>query len=232
MGANAGKERPDHATKPRRFGPSRAIVQAAQGQVENQVVAQIRTILGRPRATLQDAANLAGAPDDALVTVAVLPMHGSRIIEIQVESPSVKLRILLYRRFDGKPILEDDQIDVSEEIQRQGHGARLIGRQVEHAIRLGVAEIRGYATRDDQTGDVGYWVWPLFGFDGRLPEKVLDRLPLDLAGARRVNDLILTSPGRLWWFENGESINVAFDLGPHSPNLRWFRGYLRRKGLP
>jgi hypothetical protein len=188
--------------------------------------------LGRPRATIQDAANLAGAPDDALVTVAVIPRHGSRIIEIQGESQAFRLRMLLYRRFDGRPILENDQVDVSEELQRRGHGTRILGRQVEHAIRLGVAEIQGYATRDDQTGDVGYWVWPVFGFDGVLPEKILRKLPPELVRARRVNDLLQTKQGRQWWFKNGDSISVAFHLRPRSPNLRWFRAYLRRKGLP
>jgi GNAT superfamily N-acetyltransferase len=226
------KERPDHASKPRRFGPSKAKVQAAHGQAEDEVVAQIRTILGRPRATLPDAANLAGAPDDAVVTVAVIPMHGSRIIEIQAENVAVNLRILLYRRFDGKPILEDDQIDVSEELQRQGHGARLIGRQVEHAIRLGVAEILTYAVRNDEAGDVGYWVWPLLGFDGRLPREVIERLPADLSSAQRVSELMKFEPGQSWWRSNGDPINLVFDLGPNSLDLRHFRGYLRQKGLP
>jgi hypothetical protein len=129
-------------------------------------------------------------------------------------------------------ILEGDQIDVSEDFQRGGHGARPLGRQVEHAIRLGVAEIRRYARRNDQTGDVGYWVWPLFGFDGNLPGTILDRLPPDLAAVRRVSELIRTDAGRGWWFEHGDSITVILDLGPRSPSLRRFRGYLRRKGLP
>jgi hypothetical protein len=232
MGANAGKERPDYARKPRRFGPSRASVQAAEGQAENQVVAQMRSILGRHRATLQDTANLAGAPDDAYVRAVVIPMHGSRIIEIQVESPSVRLRVLLYRRFDGKPVLEDDQVDVVSAFQHQGHGTRILGRQVEQAIRLGIAEIRPYAIRDDRTGDIGYFVWPILGFDARLSQEILDKLPPDLIEARTVGDLIGTGEGRNWWLEHGDDINVTFDLRTKSPALRRLRAYLRRKGLP
>jgi GNAT superfamily N-acetyltransferase len=232
MGTDAKRDRPDDSRKPRRFGPSKAVVQAAEGQTEDQIVSVMRSLLGRTRATLREAANLAGAPDDAQVTVAVIPRHGRRIIEIRAESDLIDLRALLYRRLDGKAILEDDQIDVSEEFQRRGHGARLIGRQVEHAIRLGVAEIRGYAIRNDVTGDVGYWVWPLFGFDGNLPGAILDRLPPDLVGVRRVNDLIQTRDGRNWWMENGDSMTVVLDLKPRSPSLRWLRDYLRRKGLP
>jgi hypothetical protein len=195
-------------------------------------VALLRSLLGRPRATIQDAANLAGAPDDALVTVSIIPRHGSRIIEIEGESSTIQFRILLYRRFDGKPILENDEIDVSEELQRGGRGARLIGRQVEQAIRLGVAEIRTYAVRDDRTGDVEYWVWPLLGFDGWLPREIVERLPADLSTARRVRELVGSHPGQAWWRANGDSINLVFDLGPKSLALRHLRDYLRRKGLP
>jgi GNAT superfamily N-acetyltransferase len=232
MGKDARSERPDRARKSRRFGPSKASVQMAPGQTQARVVSVMRSILGRPRATLREAANLAGASDDARVTVAVIPRHGRRIIEIRAESDIIEVRVLLYRGLDEKAILEDDQIDVSEEFQRRGSGTRLIGRQVEHAIRLGIAEIRGYATRNDQMGDVGYWVWPLLGFDGSLPGAILDRLPPDLARARRVNDLIRTGEGRNWWMDNGDSMTVVLDLKPRSPSLRQFRDYLRRKGLP
>jgi GNAT superfamily N-acetyltransferase len=225
------KERPDHARKLRRFGLSKAKVQPAQGQTEDQVVALIRTILGRPRATLQDAANLVGAPDDALVTIAVIPLHGSRIVEIQAESTSVKLRILLYRRFDGNPILENDRIDVLEGHQRQGIGARILARQVEHAIRLGVVGIQGYAVRDDKMGYVGYWVWPVLGFDGNLVREVLDKLPSEFATARKVSHLMSSEQGRRWWFENGDSLSVNLDLRPRSEGLRWLRTYLRGKNL-
>jgi GNAT superfamily N-acetyltransferase len=167
-----------------------------------------------------------------LVTGAVIPLHGSRIIEIQAESASINLRILLYRRFDRKPILENDQIDVREGHQRQGIGARLLGRQVEHAIRLGVVAIRGYAARDERNGVVGYRVWPLLGFDGIIPRELHDRLPRELADARNVSDLMTSQQGQQWWIENGDSIVVTFDLRARSRALRRFRAYLRWKGLP
>jgi GNAT superfamily N-acetyltransferase len=232
MATIAKREQPDHSRKPLGFGRSQARVQVAPGQTESQIVALMRSLLGRPRATIRDAANLAGAPDEAVVTVAVIPMHGRHIIEIQGESQAVRLRVLLYRRFDGRPILENDQIDVLKSHRRKGIGARLLGRQVEQAIRLGVAEIRGYAVRDDRTGDIGYWVWPLLGFDGTLSRQTLDRLPLGLAEARRISDLTRDESGRQWWHLHGDSTTVTFDLKPGSRDLRRFRAYLRRKGLP
>jgi GNAT superfamily N-acetyltransferase len=219
MGTDAMRERPDQARKPRRFGPSRAIIQAAAGQTEVQVVSVMRSLLGRPRATLQEAANLAGAPDDALVEV------------IHARNPSASLRILLYRRFDGKPILENEQIDVVEGRRGLGTGTALLSRQVEQAKRLGIAEIQAYAVRNDRIGDVGYLVCPLLGFEGTLSQDILDRLLETLSGARRLSDLVGTEEGRQWWRENGDSIAVVFDLAPHSRAVRWLRAYLRRKGL-
>jgi GNAT superfamily N-acetyltransferase len=232
MGTDAMRERPNESRKPRRFGPSQAKVEVAPGQTEAQVLTVMRSILGRPRATLRDAANLAGASDDARVTVAVIPRHGRRIIEIRAESDLIELRALLYQGLDDKPILEDDQIDVREEFQCRGHGARLIGRQVEHAIRLGLVETRAYAVRDDRMGYVGYWVWPLLGFDGPLPGEIRLTLPASLSSARRVRDLLLSEVGQALWHEHGDSVSLVFDLRSNSPDLRHFRGYLRRKGLP
>ena len=113
-----------------------------------------------------------------------------------------------------------------------GQGASLLGRQVEQAIRLGVAEIRAYAVRDDQMGYVGYWVWPLLGFDWPLSGEVRRRLPADLASARRLSDLMQTHSGQDWWREHGHPVSLVFDLSTNSPAVRHLQYYLRWKGLP
>jgi GNAT superfamily N-acetyltransferase len=232
MGTEARRERPDEARNPRRFGPSKAVVRPALGQSEELIRSVLRSLLGRPRATLRDAASLAGAPDDAVVTVGVIPMHGRRILEIRAESEVIVLRVLLYRGTEGKIILENEQVDVGEGFQRQGHGARLIGRQVEHATRLGIAEIRAYAVRDDEMRYVGYRVWPLLGFDGPLPGEMRRNLPPDLSDARRISDLMRSRSGQDWWHEYGDSVSLTLDLTPTGPALRRLRSYFRRKGLP
>lgn len=126
------------------------------------------------------------------------------------------MRILLYQRFDGKPILENDQFDVIEGRRGQGTGAGVLGRQVEQARRLGVVEIPGYAARDDRLGDIGYLVWPLLGFDAILPRDLLDRLPRHLSGAHKLSDLVRTVEGREWSRENGDSTAVFLDMAPRS----------------
>src|SRR5262245_270982 len=73
----------------------------AEGQTETQVVAVMRSLLGRPRANLQDAASLAGALDDARVTAAVISRHGRRIIGVVAESPLLRIEVLLSTRSDG-----------------------------------------------------------------------------------------------------------------------------------
>ncbi len=229
MGKDLPRERPDRASNPRKFGPSQASVHVAPGQTEGQVVSVMRSILGRPRAALREAANLAGAPDDAMVEVSVVPRHGRRAIQIRAENAATNLRILLYQGFDGKRIVENEQIDVTETRRGQGIGTRQLARQVEQARRLGIAEIQGYAARNDETGDVGYLVWPLLGFEGVLPRDILERLPDNLSAARRVSELIQDVDGRRWWREHGDSLAVFFDLGPRSRAVRWLRAYLRRK---
>ncbi len=63
-----------------------------------------------------------GAPDDARVTVAVVPPHGRRIFQIRADSDLIEPRLFLDRGPVGRVILEDDQIDVSEDFQRRGYG--------------------------------------------------------------------------------------------------------------
>jgi hypothetical protein len=232
LGKDAKGDRPDEAWKSRRFGPSKAGVRAAPGQTETQVIAVMRSLLGRPRANRQDAASLAGAPDDARVTVAVISRHGRRIIGVVAESPLLRIEVLLSTRSDGKPVLDDELIDVVPAAQRQGLGTQFLGCQLEQALRLGIAEIRAYAIRGDQGGDVGYRVWPILGFDGSLPRGVIDELPPELTAARRVSELMETREGREWWIRNGDDISLTFDLSPNSPALRRFRTYLRLKGFP
>ena len=229
---NAKRDLLDYARKPLGFGRSRARVQVAQGQTGSQIVALMRSLLGRPRATIQDAANLAGAPDDAVVTASIAALHGQRIIEIVVENPIIRIKVLLYQSADARPVLDDDTVDVTPALQQQGYGTDFLGRQVEQAIRLGIVEIRAYAVRDDRIGDVGYRVWPIFGFDAHLPREIIARLSPELATARKVSDLMKIRKGREWWIKNGDDINLTFDLRPNSPALRRFRAYLRRKDFP
>ncbi|MHB1560699.1 MAG: hypothetical protein ACYC61_24865 [Isosphaeraceae bacterium] len=42
----------------------------------------MRSILGRPRAALREAANLAGVPDAAVVEVSVIPRDGRQAIQV------------------------------------------------------------------------------------------------------------------------------------------------------
>jgi GNAT superfamily N-acetyltransferase len=73
-------------------------------------------------------------------------MHGRRIIEVVAENPLIRIKVLLQTRLDGKPVLVDELIDVVPVAQRHGLGTHFLGRQVEHAARLGIAEIRAYVS--------------------------------------------------------------------------------------
>lgn len=112
----------------------------------------------------------------------------------------------------------------------QGIGGKLFATQVEAAYRTGVSRIATYASRQDGPGGyIGYKVWPKFGYDAPLDGY---DLPESLAGAETVLDLYETSEGQAWWEENGDSIDMSFDLSPGSRSMEIFNAYQRKKGRP
>jgi GNAT superfamily N-acetyltransferase len=205
---------------PPEFGPSKARVVTTGGEDETRQA--VRSVLGR-RARLSDVASAVGAPDDATVTIKV---RGDRL-EVAMDDPQE--RYLAYRTIerdgDGRIVIRNDAILVLPEYQGQGIGAAIFGRQVEQASRLKVDRIEARAERSPR--HVGYHVWPKLGFDGPIPPKLINRLPAELAGARRLSDLMATRAGRDWWRAHGDTVNVAFDLAPGSTSRQLLDAYLR-----
>ena len=114
-----------------------------------------------------------------------------------------------------------------EDMRRRGLGLRIFHRQLENAKTLGIRRIETIAGRRD--GENGYYTWPRFGFDGPLPEKIKEKLPLGLEHAHSVLDLIDCEKGRLWWREHGDTIDVAFDVAEGSRSRKVFERYVRNK---
>jgi len=171
-------------------------------------------------------AGLAGAPDDARVEL------GTWQDELSLElgdSREGQYRGYLYVRRRGPALVMFNaglQI-LHSGMQRWGWGLRVFHRQLENATVLGIARIEAVAGRRDDEN--GYYTWPRFGFEGRLPRKIQARLPPSLACARTVLDLMESDHGRLWWQRHGCTIRVVFDLADGSRSREVFRRYVDEK---
>ena len=97
--------------------------------------------------------------------------------------------------------------------------------------KLGVVRMELSAARNDNPKylQVGYSVWPKFGFDGPLEPGRAAALPPSLAGAWRLSDLLATPEGRDWWEKHGWSIHLEFDMTPGSRSWQTWRADVERK---
>lgn len=225
-----GAAPPPTPNRPPSFGPTRAEVQVEDlsGAADGPTVTALehaRQILGRP-VSLLDLASLAGAPDDARVTVqAESPFR----LTLRVDGPGYEAERKLINLGRG-PYLWNEWFAVTDPARRgKGLGRAVFGRQVETATRLGVQEIRTVAGGGPGQDQNGYYTWPRFGYDAPLPERIAARLPESLRPAARLSDLMRTPEGRQWWKDHGEAMEVRFDLGTGSLSRRVWDQYLATK---
>ena len=226
----ARPERPDVARKPtRRKGPldvpafpaSNATV-APGGALATHRAADVRRaiagVLG-PETTSQRLASLVGAPDDAVVEVMGAP--GSSFVRYSVKHPAFDAFHGTFEKTpEGRVVHKIDRLDVVPERQARGYGARVHGRQVYWGGKHGLDRLTVVASRADN--DVGFSVWPRFGYDGPIPESIRRTMPEDLRRFATLRDLLDDPEGRRWWLVNGDTIKLAFDLKPGSQDrMRW-----------
>lgn len=125
-----------------------------------------------------------------------------------------------------------------------GIGLEMFGRQVENATLNGVSHIetdaagqfvpgpdpnRSYASLN------GYYTWPRFGYDAKVPAASYRRLPRDLkvrvdAAGGNVRGLMSDDKGRKWWLRHGQVLPGArFDLTPGSYSQRTLAAYIAER---
>ena len=183
-----------------------------------------REVLGRVPDDA-DVAALAGAPDGAEIK-AKGSEYGSVVVTWTLPGIGTASRTF-YPSDSGRPTIQAAYFELDENQRGKGLGAEMFGRTVEAGIRLGFDRIVTHAARSKSHN--GYAVWPLFGYDGPLPESTRQRLPESLANARNVSDLMRTEEGRTWWSANGHDINLTFSLRPRSKSLRVWNAYRAAK---
>lgn len=120
-----------------------------------------------------------------------------------------------------------------EELQRAGIGPRSVMISLLAAKDLGLDGVALLAAGSAAKRSifVGYYVWPIIGFDAPVPLEKIKLLPDSLAGVTRLSDLAKSEEGRRWWYDNGSPMEVDFDLADGSVSWQLFHSYAKRKGI-
>jgi hypothetical protein len=125
-------------------------------------------------------------------------------------------------------------------------GLRMFARQVENATKHGFDHIETFAAghgggvtgeRNPDSHFNGYYTWPRFGYDDKIPGHIRQNIPaefrpaVDAAGGN-VRGLMGTQAGRDWWLGQGAGLhNATFDLTPGSYSQRTLTAYLKERGV-
>jgi hypothetical protein len=205
---------------------SRATVDCYLGE-DREVRRTSCRLFGRALETWEYA-GLAGAPDDGAVLLATLA--GSLYLELHQPLTHAYHGVWLVRWIRDACVVCAEGFRIhAQSMQRQGLGLRVLQVQSATASALGICRIEALAGRSEHEN--GYYTWPRLGFDGPLPEETLRRLPPQLHFAHDVLDLIEHNEGRRWWQQFGTSIQVEFNLAPHSRSWRVLQRYVEAKAV-
>jgi hypothetical protein len=147
----------------------------------------------------------------------------------------------------GETVVYHSTVNVSDSIKQDDakrHAAarefyRAMVSSVEAAHKAGVSRIvlnaagNSSATKGSLTSTPwrGYTIWPRMGFDAPLPSSIKAKLPPDLSHAKSLLDLHATPDGTRWWRDNGEDLDVKFDLTDRSsPQSKIMDRFIKKFG--
>jgi uncharacterized protein (TIGR02996 family) len=186
------------------------------------------------------AADLTGAPDDAIVMANSYPNGGG--VSLELKGQHVEAFREVFRGRDGALVIQNQGIEVSPEMRGQGLGLEIFASQVIAAAEAGVSRITCMAAGGGGRGRPGYqseyngyYTWPLFGYDADISSlqnpEVIALCQRHFPQAKTVLDIFMMG-GRRWWKDNGCKIPTAvFDLRPGSRSLTVLQAYMEEKGV-
>lgn len=191
-----------------------------------------------PKHTAEEVARAAGALDGSSV---LFSGHPHSHLFVQVTHPHLHTtRIFQWiTPRTGKPFLsvEHANQEAHPQIRGQGHERfkevlrRLKGVGVRH---ITVAAAAGDWGKKQAGGDSGYYVWPRYGFNGRLESHHLQALPPELvakmkaAGKLDLHTLMAIPGAAAAWERAGSDVdNLHFDLRDGSEHQKRFEEYYR-----
>lgn len=185
-----------------------------------------RVIVNLGLHSAEHIASLVGAPEGAIVSLKAL---GST--DIQVKIAHTKLGMAAERlvsKQDDELIVENLYVELPSSQQGKGIGSQMFSEQVAACKAAGVKHIECTAFRDEEHN--GHYSWPRMGYDAPLFAHMKKGMPVDLAQAGSVLQLMATEKGREWWKENGQTIPKAiFDLTDNSPSMQIHKAYLEER---
>jgi hypothetical protein len=114
-------------------------------------------------------------------------------------------------------------------------GTHLFAKQVASLRGLGFTRINATAIGYKGAALIGYYALPRYGFEGRMSDEQLDRLPDSLrrlmARSRSLLKLLSLPNGPEAWKDSGDEIAVSFDLADGSSSMVAMSKYLAEKGI-
>ena len=206
---------------------------------------------------LHDIPALAGALPGSVVTATVVKLMGGRQgLDIETVHREYTSHRILKKDRAGNLFIENALLEMNDPAKMGSStiGAKVFSDQVVAARRLGVKYLAtdaagmGNGARDrKKAGEfVGYYAWPLCGYQYQLRDKWLDDSHFDeenypgareealkLFGneARSISSVVSTAKGRDWWYKYGSGLSdMKFDLADNSTSMKLFRAYMAGKG--
>jgi hypothetical protein len=174
----------------------------------------------------REYAGLAGAPDNATVDVGASDGR----LYLELGDPLAAAYCGYYYVYGRKAavVLLNDGFHIHlRAMRRRGLGLQIFYRQATNAVARGVARIEAFAAR--RCDENGYYTWPRYGFDCRLPASIRCGLPIGLEDARTLLDVMACEKGREWWQQHGTALRVRFDLAAGSRSRRTLAEYVRTR---
>ena len=155
-------------------------------------------------------------------------LHGSSVIGVTAS---------------GEAVVYHSTVNVDDAVKNDDakrHAAarefyRSMTASVEAARKAGVSRLvlsaAGNSEKTSGSPWRGYTIWPRMGFDAPLSSSIKAKLPPDLSHAKSLLDLHATQEGTRWWRDNGEDIDVSFDLKDRSsPQSKIMDRFIKKFG--
>jgi len=180
-------------------------------------------------------ARLTGAPDGSWITVS-RGGGGEDFLSLEVKNDLFKYpsKYFIFNVEEGLDFeLSVDSIYLREESHYQGIGTRSVILSIRQAKELGFRAVTLFAAGNAISRGMffGYHVWPTLGFDAPLPGHILSKLPRKLQGGVLLSDLMRTSEGIKWWYDNGVGLALEFALENSSVSWELLSKYVEAKGI-